>query len=145
MACKLIMTLISEAQKGECGDDWAYNLEVKVFNEGLKGEDSVSVPKHTLKSGEVKKPFGDPAPLELYRGECNSGLQVKMELTATEVDMFVNDVGKASKEISIECPGAGGHPVTREVDIVADVQEAPRILNKNAVFTLRVRFSITSC
>ena len=145
MTCKLIMTLISESQKGDCGNDWAYDLEVKVFQDGLKGEGTVSVPKHILKSGEIRKPFGDPAPLELCRGDCESGLQVKMELTATEVDVFVNDVGKASKDITIECPGAGGHPVTREVDLVADVREAPRILNKSAVFTLRVRFSLTNC
>ena len=145
MTCKLIMTLISEGQEGDCGDDWAYDLEVKVFHEGLKGEGTISVPKHDLKSGEVKAPFGNPAPLELYEGDCASELQIKMALTATEVDMFINDVGKASKDLTIECPGAGGHPVTREVDISAGVRESPGIRNKNSVFTLRVRFSLTSC
>ena len=67
-----------------------------------------------------------------------------MLLTATEVDMFVNDVGKASKDLKIECPGPGGHTITREVDIAAGVRESPGILNKNSVFTLRVRFQLTS-
>jgi hypothetical protein len=66
-----------------------------------------------------------------------------MELTATEVDLFVNDVGKASKDVTIECPGPHGDKVTKEVDIAAGVREAPAILNKNSVFTVRVRFTLT--
>lgn len=144
MTCKLTMTLISEGQEGNCGDDWMYALEAKVFCEGLKGEATVHVPKHTLDAGTVREPFGSPAPVELFSGECNHQLMVRMQLTATEVDMFVNDVGKASKDLKIECPGPGGHTITREVDIAAGVRESPGILNKNSVFTLRVRFQLTS-
>jgi hypothetical protein len=137
------MTLVSEYQEGECGEDWKYDLDVKVFHEGLQGEGRISVPKHTLAAGVVKEPFGSPEPMVIYTGECLTELLVKMELTATEVDLFVNDVGKASKEITIECPGPHGDKVTKEVDIPVPVKEAPAILNKHSVFTARVRFALT--
>ena len=143
MTCKLTMTLISEHQEGNCGEDWKYDLDVKVFHEGLKGEGQVSVPKHILPVGVVKEPHGSPQPQVVFTGECLTELLVRMELTATEIDLFVNDVGKASKDITIACPGPHGDKVTKEVDMVAGVKEAPSILNKNAVFTVRVRFSLT--
>ena len=144
MTCKLKMTLISEGQEGNCGEDWKYVLDVKVFNQGLKGQGSISVPKHTLRSGSVHKPYGSPDPVISSAGECLTELLVRLELTATEVDMIVNDVGKASRDIKIEGPGPGGHTVTREVDIAAGVRESPGILHKNSVFTLRVRITLES-
>jgi len=142
MTCKLTMTVVSESQEGNCGNDWKYALNVKVFNEGLKGEGSVSVPKHNLSSGEVRAPYGSPEPLVLFTGECVSQLMVRMDLTATEVDMFVDDIGKASKDLTLDCPVSGRGKVTREVDIAAGVRESPGIFNKNSVFTLRVRFTL---
>jgi hypothetical protein len=142
MTCKLTMTLISESQEGNCGDDWKYSLEVKVFSDGLKGEGSINVPKHNLGSGEIRAPHGSPEPLVLFTGDCESQLLVRMELTATEVDMFVDDVGKASKDLNIDCPVPGKGKVTRDVDIAAGVRESPGIFNKNSVFTLRVRFTL---
>ncbi len=68
---------------------------------------------------------------------------MRIELTATEVDLFVNDVGKASKDIRIECPGPRGDKVTKELDIAAGVRESPGILNKNSVFTVGSRFTLT--
>ena len=143
MTCKLTMTLVSEHQEGDCGEDWKYDLDVKVFHEGLKGEGRVSVPKHNLAAGSVKEPYGSPEPEVVFAGECLTELLVRLELTATEVDLFVNDVGKASKDVTIECPGPHGDKVTKEVDIAAGVREAPAILNKNSVFTVRVRFTLT--
>ena len=143
MTCKLTMTLVSEYQEGECGEDWKYDLAVKVFHEGLQGEGHVSVPKHNLAAGSVKEPHGSPEPSIIFTGECLTELLVKMEFTATEVDLFVNDVGKVSKEIRIECPGPHTEKVTKEVDIAANVREAPAILNKHSVFTIRVRFTLT--
>ena len=134
------MTLISESQEGNCGDDWKYDLDVKVFSEGLKGEGSICVPKHTLETGEVRTPHGAPDSLELFQGDCLNELLVRMQLTATEVDLFVNDVGKASKDIKIDCANPMGNKLTKEVDIAAGVRESPGIFNKNSVFTLRVRF-----
>ena len=143
MTCKLTMTLISEHQEGNCGDDWKYDLDVKVFHEGLTGEGRVSVPKHTLTGGHVKEPFGSPEPQVIFTGECLTELLVRMQLTATEVDLFVNDVSKVSKDIKIECPGPRGDKVTKEVDVAAGVRESPAILNKTSVFTVRVRFTLT--
>jgi hypothetical protein len=134
------MALISESQEGNCGDDWKYELEAKVFNEGLRGEGCISVPKHLLESGAVMEPFGDPEPVVLFEGDCDGELLIRMLLTATEVDMFINDVGKASKDITLDQPLPGKDRLTKEVDIAAGVRESPGILNKNSVFTLRVRF-----
>jgi len=143
MTCKLTMTLISEHQEGNLGNDWKYDLAVKVFHEGLKGEGQIKVPKHTLEAGAVREPHGSPQPLVIFEGECLTELLVRMELTATEVDMFVNDMGKAGKDIRIECPGPHDDKVTKELDIAAGVRESPGILNKNSVFTVRVRFTLT--
>lgn len=142
MTCKLTMALISEGQEGNCGDDWKYELEAKVFNEGLRGEGSISVPKHLLESGAVMEPFGAPEPVVLFEGDCDGELLIRMLLTATEVDMFINDVGKASKDITLDQPLPGKDLLTKEVDIAAGVRESPGILNRNSVFTLRVRFTL---
>ena len=141
MNCKLTMTLISETQKGECGADWKYDLNAEVFDGGPIGKGRISVPKHTLESGSVLEPFGSPEPVVLFEGECSSDLEVKLDLKAIEVDLFVNDVGEASKTILIESPHPGSSMLTKEVDIDVDVKEAPAILNKQAVFTLRVRLT----
>ena len=142
MTCNLTMTLVSEHQEGECGDEWKFDVGVKVFNEGLKGEGVISVSKHDLKAGEVKAPHGEPGPLLVFTGECTHELMVKMNLTATEVDLLVNDVGKASMEFKLECPGVAGGSITKEVEISAGVREAPAILNRNSVFTVQVRFDL---
>ena len=38
MAFKVTISVLSESQEGDIGDDWKFDLAVKVFNEGLKGE-----------------------------------------------------------------------------------------------------------
>lgn len=143
MPCKLTMSLVSESQEGNCGDDWKYDLDVKVFHQGLKGGGQFNVPKHILEAGAVEAPHGNPEPQDIFEGECTDEVLVRMELTATEVDMFKNDVGVANKDVRIECPGAGGNTVTKDVDIAAGVRESPGILNKNSVVTIRVRFTMT--
>jgi hypothetical protein len=138
-----MMTLVSESQEGDCGDDWSYRLEAKVFHGGLRADAVIEVPKHKLASGEVREPFGSPAPVELFAGECDGPLQVRLLLIATEVDTFINDVGEASKDVTIECPPPGDHPLVRDVDIAAGVRESPGIRNLNSVVTLRLRFTLT--
>ena len=142
MTCKLVMTLLSESQEGECGEDWKYDVEVKVFNEGLKGGGKISVPKHVLPVHAHEPPFGNPAPEIVYAGDCLTELLIRLHLTATEVDLFMNDVGHASMEFKIACPGPGVKSVTKEVDITAGVREAPAILNKDSVFTVGIRFEL---
>jgi len=142
MTCKLTMTLVSESQEGDCGDDWKYRLEAKVFHRGLRADAVVDVPEHRLPAGEVHEPYGAPAPVELFEGECDGPLQVRLLLVATEVDTFINDVGQVSKEVSIDCPPPGDHPLVRDVDISAGVRESPGIRDINSVFTLRLRFRL---
>lgn len=142
MTFKLTMSLVSESQEGDCGNDWMYELEAKAFCEGLKGDAIISVPKHTLESGVVREPYGSPGPVLLFDGESCDEVLVRLMLTATEVDMFINDVGKVSKDIRIEMPGPINPRVIREVDIAAGVRESPGIRNKNSIFTLRVRFTV---
>jgi len=142
MTCKLVMTLLTESQEGECGEDWKYLVEAKVFEDGLKGEGKISVPKHVLPVGATEPPFGNPEPVVIYSGECLTELLVKLHLTATEVDLFMNDVGSASMEFKMECPGPGASTISREVDITAGVREAPAILNKDSVFTVSIRFEL---
>ena len=144
MTCRLTMTLISEHQEGQCGDDWKYDIDAAVYHEGLQGGGQIRVPKHILEPGQVREPHGSPEPQVIYSGDCLTELLVKLQLTATEVDVFVNDVGKAGKEIRIECPGPHGDKVTKEVDVAAEVYEAPSILKKKkSMFTARVRFTLT--
>lgn len=142
MSCKLVMTLLSEAQEGECGVDWKYELDVKVVGEGLNGEGRISVPRHVLAAGETKKPFGSPKPVVVYSGACLAELLIHLKLTATELDIFVNDVGTASMEFKIQCPGPGSSKISKKVDITANVKEAPSLLNKHAVFTTGVLFEL---
>ena len=143
MRYKLMMTLVSESQEGNCGDDWSYRLEAKVFHGGLRADAVIEVPEHKLASGEVREPFGAPKPGELFEGECEGPLQVRLLLTATEVYTFINDVGQASKDVTIECPSSDDHPLVRDVDIAAGVRESPGIRNLNSVVTLRLRFTLT--
>jgi hypothetical protein len=142
MGCKLSMTLISEAQEGNIGEDWKYQLEVEVQTGGSKGAGSISVPKHNLPSGEIRAPHGAPAPQVIFDGVCEDHLRLHLKLTATEVDIFINDVGKLKRELTIECPGPAGGTVTKELDLAVPVREMPPILPKKALFTLRVRFTL---
>ena len=142
MSCTLTMTLISESQEGNIGEDWKYDLDVKVSTAGQKGQGKVKVPKHNLPSGEIREPHGSPPAQVIFSGDCVGELKVGMRLVATEVDMFVNDVGKVSKDLVIQCPGVAGTTLTRDCDIDVVVREMPRILPQKALFTLRVRFTL---
>lgn len=143
MSCRLTMTLVSECQEGNVGEDWKYDLDVEVQSGGLKSQGSVSVAKHNLPSGIVREPYGSPAPQVLLSGECTDELLLRIRLTATEVDLFVNDVGEAEKELVMACPGPAGGTLTKELDLDVEVREMPQILPRKAVFTLRVRFNLS--
>ncbi len=143
MTCKLTMTLISESQEGNIGEDWRYELEAKVFTDGIRGQGEFKIPKHNLPAGIVSEPHGAPAPVEIFSGECTGDLLVRLHLVATEVDLFINDVGQAQKDLRIDCPGPAGGVVTKEVDVAAGVRESPGILPKTAVFTVRVRLQLS--
>jgi hypothetical protein len=143
MTCKLTMTLISETQEGNIGEDWKYDLDVRVETDGAEGAGAIHVPKHNLPSGVIREPHGAPAPQDIFNGDCKGSLLLRMKLTATEVDVFFNDVGKLKRDLTIDCPGPAGGTVTKELDLAVPVREMPPILPKKAVFTLRVRFTLT--
>jgi len=143
MICKLTMMLVSECQEGNVGEDWKYDLHYETFGAGEPRRGSISVARHNLPSGVVREPYGSPAPEELFIGECAGPLQVRLRLTVTEVDLLVNDVGMVQKDLTIECPGTAGGAETKELDIEAEVREAPAILPGKAVFTLRVRVKLS--
>jgi hypothetical protein len=143
MSCRLTMTLVSECQEGNIGEDWKYDLDVEVQSGKLRGQGSVSVAKHNLPSGIVLEPYGSPAPQVLLTGECEDDLVLRIRLVATEVDLFVNDVAEVQRELVLACPGPAGGTLTKELDIDVEVRELPQILPRKAVFTLRVRFNLT--
>ncbi len=142
MTCKLTMTLLSEHQEGECGDDWKYEVGVKVLSEDQNGEGIISVPKHKLVVHSVQKPYGHPGPLNVFSGECKTEILVKLHLKATELDLFMNDVGEASMQFKLACPRVAGGKVSREFEISAGVREVPAFLNKHSVFSVQVRFDL---
>jgi len=53
MAFKVTISVLSESQEGDIGDDWKFELNAKVFNEGLAGEGVIKVKKHNLPAGVV--------------------------------------------------------------------------------------------
>jgi hypothetical protein len=142
MSCTLSVKLISESQEGNIGEDWRYDLEVKVSSGDQQGQGRFKVPKHNLPSGVVQEPHGSPPPQVVFTGDCVDELKLEMRLVATEIDMFVNDVGKISKDLIIQCPGVAGTTVTKDCDIDVVVHEMPRILPQKALFTLRVRLTV---
>jgi hypothetical protein len=142
MVYRLTMALVSEAQEGNLGTDWKYQIEAKVFCSGLLSDVSVDVPKHQLEPGSVISPHGAPEPVLLFEGECEGELLLRLRLVATEVDLFINDEGRVSRDIRLQLPAAGETASVREIDLAAGVRESPGIRNRNAVFTLRIRLTL---
>ena len=139
MAGKLTVSVVSERQDGKIGDDWKYDLEVKVFNEGLKGKGKIRVPKHNLTDGVTVEPHGNPDPLVLNAGEPGSELKIWMKLVATEVDLFQNDQGESDLNFTMPCPNAGDSPIVFEKEISCGVTEKPVVADNTAIFKLEVK------
>lgn len=144
MACKVTMTLLTESQQGNIGDDWKYSIEAKVFNQGLKGKGSISVRKHTLSSGATQEPPGPPAPVDIAAGEGGAELMIRLTLHATEVDFFKSDSGETTVNFHMPAPAADAPPVVRETDISVGVRESPGLMDETAVLTLRLKL-VASC
>lgn len=139
MGCKVTMSLVSERQDGPIGDDWKYAVEAKVFNEGLKGKGKIKVPKHNLPSGVTQEPHGSPEPVVMEAGGCGGDVLVRLQVNATEVDMFINDKGASSLDVAMKCPGVGEMPLTRESEISVGVRESPGVTGETSVFRVVVR------
>ncbi|NNE05527.1 MAG: hypothetical protein HKO64_09510 [Xanthomonadales bacterium] len=139
MAGTVTVSVLSERQDGKIGDDWKYDLEVKVFNEGLKGKGQINVPKHNLADGVTVEPHGNPDPLVLDAGEPGSELKIWMKLVATEVDLFQNDQGESDLNFTMPCPNPGDAPIVFEKEISCGVTEKPVVADSTAIFTLEVK------
>jgi hypothetical protein len=139
MGCKVTMSLVSERQDGPIGDDWKYEVEAKVFNEGLKGKGSISVPKHNLPAGATQDPPGPPEPVVMDGGDCGGTVLVRVHVKATEVDLFISDKGEASVDITMKCPGPGEAAVTKESEISVGVRESPGISGETSIFRVVLR------
>jgi hypothetical protein len=144
MGSKLTMTLVSESQEGKIGDDWKYTLHTKVYNEGLKGEGSINIKKHTLGSGQTQEPPGPPDPLVMEAGIAGSTLNIEINLKATEVDFFKSDSGEHSIKVAMNTPESGAEPVRVDTDISVGVQESPGFVDQTAVLTLKLKLVATS-
>lgn len=144
MGCKVTLSLVSERQDGPIGDDWKYVVEAKVFNQGLKGKGKIKVPKHSLPSGVTQDPPGPPEPLVLEAGGCGDEVLVRLQVSATEVDVFINDKGSNSLDVALKCPGEGQAPNAREAEVSVGVRESPGISGETSVFRLVVRLE-ASC
>jgi hypothetical protein len=143
MALKVTVSVLSETQEGDVGDDWKFELNVKIFNEGLKGEGTIKVKKHLLSAGTVQEPPGPPAPLVLPGGEAGpEHILVRLNLKATEVDLFQNDVGIIENDVNCHCPTEAERISALQTDISVVVRESPGFLNQVAVFSLKLRIVI---
>ena len=137
MPCTLTMAVLSETQEGDIGDDWKYTLQAKVYSGALTGQDTISVPKHSLQSGKIQDPPGPPAAVVIPAGDGGE-INVELKLEVAEVDLLKNDTGEKSISIPLTCPEAGGAALVEEREVSAGVTEAPSGVG-NAVFKLNVR------
>lgn len=139
MTAKVTFSVVSERQEGNIGDDWRYEVETKVFNQGLKGKGTIKVAKHSLASGVTMEPHGSPDPLVLDAGEGSSELKIWIKLIATEVDLFRNDSGESDLNITMNCPSPGENPIAVEREISCGVTEKPVVADNTSIFTVKVR------
>ena len=137
---KLTLSVVSEHQEGDIGDDWKYELEAKLFCGGLKSDGTINVKKHNLASGETRELDEGEAAIELGGVEAGSDCRLDLKLTASEVDILRNDVGTASRSISLKIPAAG-ESSSQEEEISAGVTEAPANIS-TSVFTLKLRLEL---
>jgi len=143
MTATVTFSILQESHEGPIGDDWKYWVEVKVFNQGLKGTGKIQVKKHSLPSGVTQTPPGPPAPLVLAAGDSGEKVKFKLNLEATEVDLFKNDVGQTNFDIHLDCPKPGEEPLVHEQDISVGVIESPGITGESSIITLKVRLVLT--
>jgi len=142
MAFKVTISVLSESQEGDIGDDWKFELNAKVFNEGLAGEGDIKVKKHNLPAGVIQDPPGLPEPLVIPGGTGENNILVRLKLKATEVDMFQNDSGTVESDLTCPCPTVEDRISAHQTEMSVGVRESPGFLNQVAIFTLKLRVVI---
>jgi len=139
MEGKLTFSVLTESHEGPIGDDWRYWIEAKVFNQGLQGQGTITVDKHTLPSGVTQVPPGPPAAIEIPAGNQCNPIKIKLTLEATEVDLFKNDVGKTDIDLCLDCPEPGQASRVSEHEISVGVVESPGMTGEASIITLKVQ------
>ena len=142
MAFKVTISVLSESQEGDIGDDWKFELNAKVFNEGLAGEGKIKVKKHNLPAGVVQDPPGPVEPLVIPGGTGQDHILVRLSLKATEVDLFQNDSGTVETDLTCPCPSEEDRISAHQTEMSVGVRESPGFLNQVAIFTLKLRVVI---
>ena len=140
MEGKVTYSVLTESHVGPIGEDWRYWIEAKVFNQGLQGQGTIKVAKHSLPDGTTQEPPGPPAPVEISAGDYNNQIKIKLTLEATEVDLFRNDVGKTDIDLYLDCPKPGEKSRVYDKEISVGVVESPGITGETSILTLKVRF-----
>ena len=139
MKGKVTFSVLTESHEGPIGEDWRYWIEAKVFNQGLQGQGTIKVKKHSLPSGTIQEPPGPPAAVEMSAGDYTNQLKIKLTLEATEVDLFKNDVGKTDIDLYLDCPKPGEDSRVFDKEISVGVVESPGITGETSIVTLMVR------
>ncbi len=142
MESKTTFSVLTENHEGTTGDDWRYWVEVKVFNQGLQGQGTITVAKHKLPGGVTQQPPGPPAPVEISAGDCNNPLKIKLTLEATQVDLFKNDVGLTDIDLCLDAPKPGEDARVYDKEISVAVVESPVITGDTSILTLKVRLLV---
>ena len=142
MPCKITILPVSETQEGNIGNDWKFDLEAKIFSGPRIGQGTISVPKHTLESGQkLEPPHGTPEPLVLPAGEPGGDITVDLKMSVAEVDLIENDTAEISSLLRLTCPGAGEPPVVEERELSVGVTEQPSGFG-SATFKLALRMTL---
>jgi len=136
---KVTFSVLTESHEGPIGEDWRYWIEAKAFNQGLQGQGTIKVARHSLPSGTTQEPPGPPEPVEMPAGDCNNQIKIKLTLEATEVDLFRNDVGKTDIDVYLDGPKPGEDPRVYDKEISVGVVESPGITGETSIIALKVR------
>ena len=139
MGCKVTMSLLNERQDGEIGDDWRYSVHARVFNDGIKGEGTIAVAKHSLPSGVTQETPDSVESAVMEAGDCGSSIMVRIEVDAAEVDFLFHDEGYSSTDVEMACPGEGSAAISEDVEVSVGVTESGGVGGDSAVLKLGIR------
>jgi len=142
MTCKITLSLVQESLTGDVGNDWAYSIRADMLDPLVFGSGTIQVPEHLLRPGTTQPPPDQGRAIQLDAGECGAEVRVRLILEATEVDFFVDDHGSNVLVVPVNCPAAGGEPITIEAEIAARVKEAPGF--QGGVAELRVKVKLVA-
>lgn len=139
MTCKLTISLLSESQQGNIGDDWKYQIDIKVFNQGLAGHGTIDVAKHNLASGTTQAPPNGTESVIIDACEAGNELLVRLTLNATEVDFLKSDRGETQLNMHMPSPSPGAAPISREIELSVGVRESPGLMDETAILSLQLK------